>query len=119
MKQLSTRILALVAALALFRAAPAPAQVTTAEVLGVVTDASGGVLPGVTLTATNVGTGFTRSAVSNEKGRYALLSLPLGAYKFTATIGGFSTVVREGVTLTLGQSAALPWRHAQRRARIR
>lgn len=110
MKQLSTRILALVAALALFRAAPAPAQVTTAEVLGVVTDASGGVLPGVTLTATNVGTGFTRSAVSNEKGRYALLSLPLGAYKFTATIGGFSTVVREGVTLTLGQSAALDFK---------
>lgn len=110
MKQISTRILALVAALALFRAAPAMAQVTTAEVSGVVTDASGGVLPGVTVTATNVGTGFTRTSVSTEKGRYALLSLPLGAYKFTAGLSGFSTVVREGVTLTLGQSAELDFK---------
>lgn len=112
MKQLSTRILALVAALALFRAAPATAQVTTAEVSGVVTDASGAVLPGATVTATNVGTGITRSTVSNEKGRYALLSLPLGGYKLTASISGFQTVVREGVTLTLGQSAQLDFKLA-------
>ena len=110
MKQFATRILALVAALALFRAAPAAAQVTTAEVAGVITDASGGVLPGVTVTALNIGTGFTRTAVTNEKGRYALLSLPLGGYKLTVTLTGFSTIVREGLTLSLGQSAELDFK---------
>lgn len=88
-------------------AAPAAAQVITAEVGGTVTDTSGAVLPGTTVTAHNVGTGFERVATSTAHGRYALLSLPPGAYKVTAGLSGFKTVVRGGLELNVNQKIAL------------
>ncbi len=49
-----------------------------AAVEGIIKDATGGVLPGVTVTLTNLGTGINRSVVSNEAGLYRARLLPLG-----------------------------------------
>ena len=54
------------------------AQSSNGSISGVVTDDTGAILPGVTVTATNAGTGANRTAVSNEKGQYAIGLLPPG-----------------------------------------
>ena len=56
------------------------AQVTTADVLGRVTDTSGAVLPGVMVVIENLDTGATRSALSSETGDYVFNLLPVGRY---------------------------------------
>src|SRR5688572_7703323 len=67
------------------------AQVTTADLVGRVTDASGGVLPGVTVTATHQGTGAVRSQVTSETGDYAFTLLPIGPYEVKMELQGFRT----------------------------
>lgn len=86
---------------------PAAAQVITAEISGVVTDNTGAVVPGATVTARNLGTGFERVAVSADGGRYALLSLPPGPYRVTVELAGFTTMVREGFELSLNQKVVI------------
>lgn len=84
------------------------AQTTsTARVSGIISDESGGVLPGVEVVIRNTETGVARSVTSNEIGRYVAAELPPGPYEFTATNPGFDTLVRSGITLTVGASVAL------------
>jgi hypothetical protein len=71
------------------------AQVTTADVVGRVTDASGGALPGATVTITNPGTGDTRTQVTNESGDYAFNLLPIGKYTLKVELQGFSPFAGE------------------------
>ena len=59
----------------------------TAQISGTVKDQSGAVLPGVEITATQTGTGATRTAVTNELGSFVLPSLPLGPYRVTVAFG--------------------------------
>jgi trimeric autotransporter adhesin len=66
---------------------------------GAVRDASGGVLPGVSLSLTNEGTHVARSTVSNEVGEYAFPAVTPGAYTLTATLQGFKTFERRSVTI--------------------
>jgi hypothetical protein len=75
--------------------APAGAQLAQGELRGVVTDESAGVMPGVTVTATNVETGTSRTTVTAENGSYFMPAMPLGGYRITAELQGFATVVRE------------------------
>jgi hypothetical protein len=86
---------------------PAFAQLDTATVVGTVADSQKGVLPGVTVTARNVATGFTRTGVSGDDGGYRLAALPPGAYEFKAELSGFSVVTRQGVTLTAGSETVI------------
>src|SRR5207342_3131659 len=67
----------------LLAAAPARAQsqATTGTIEGIVTDSTGGVLPGVAVVLTNAATGFKRELSTDESGRYRGLALPLGTYK--------------------------------------
>src|SRR5437867_4177070 len=81
------------------------AQVTTATIAGVVQDASGAVIPGVSITIKNVETGVTRTATSDEGGRYTVPELTLGDYEVQAQLPGFQTEVRSGITLTVGRVA--------------
>ena len=85
-------------------ALPAAAQNDTGEIAGVVRDLQGGVLPGVTIVATNVNTGARVERVTDGEGRYFLASLRVGIYDITAELSGFRRTVRAGVTLLLGQS---------------
>lgn len=83
---------------------PAAAQTVTGTVQGTVTDTSGGVLPGVTVTLRNTQTGVERTVVTNESGLYSAPFMPLGTYVVTATLSGFGPVTREGVQVTLNQT---------------
>lgn len=70
---------------------PALAQVTTADIVGRVTDTSGGVLPGVTVTATNDGTGDVRTTATGAGGDYTFNLLPIGTYTVSVTLQGFGS----------------------------
>ena len=72
-----------------------------AAITGVVKDASGGVLPGVTVEAASpVLIEKVRSVVSDDTGQYRIVDLRPGTYSVTFTLPGFSTVKREGIELT-------------------
>src|SRR5439155_10800549 len=71
---------------------------------GTVKDSSGAVLPGVEITATQTDTGISRMAVTNETGSYVLPNLPLGPYRFEATLPGFRTFVQNGIVLQVNTS---------------
>lgn len=85
----------------------AQSQATAADLVGVVKDESGAVLPGANVTVKNPQTNFERSATSDESGVYKMLAIPPGTYQVIAEAAGFSKVVNENVTLTLGQAARL------------
>lgn len=105
-----TKVKAVVAALVMLMLCSSQAsarQLDTATVIGTITDSQSAVLPGATVTARNIDTGFTRTAVTDADGRYRLAALPPGNYEMLATLQGFSTVTRQGVTLTLGSEAVL------------
>ena len=75
----------------------AGAQAVTGTLLGNVTDSSGAAVPGVTVTALEVQTNVSRTAVTNESGYYIFSSLQNGTYTVDAELQGFKKVVREGV----------------------
>ena len=87
--------------------APAWAQVTTGAVLGTVQDSTGAILPGVEVTATNLNTGITRTAIAGDEGSYRLTNLSLGNYEVSASLPGFTTEVRTGIELTIGRRAVV------------
>src|SRR5262249_34855534 len=62
---------------------------STAEIRGTVQDASGGVMPGATVTAINELTGLERTGVSDSGGRFNFPRLPVGNYRVEATLQGF------------------------------
>src|SRR5262249_38718362 len=95
---------ALLMASALLCAAGAFAQgVTTAAITGGVKDAQGGVVPGASVTAVHEPSGTTYEAVTQADGRYTIPGMRVGGpYKISAALSGFSTEVKENVTLNLG-----------------
>src|SRR3954469_18600210 len=95
------RVACSVALLVLFTSAPAWAQ-GTAELNGRVSDESGAVLPGVTVTATQTDTGFTRSVVTDGNGAYVMPNLPTGPYRLEVALQGFKTYVQTGIVLQVG-----------------
>jgi hypothetical protein len=82
---------------------PADAQVLYGSITGNVTDPQGGFIPGVTLTATNVGTGLTVEAVTDATGAYTFRNLPPGTYDLTAALAGFREHRQTGIPVTAGQ----------------
>jgi carboxypeptidase family protein/TonB-dependent receptor-like protein len=77
-----------------------------ASIIGVVTDSSGAVLPGVTVTATSPALQVPSvTGVSNERGEYRLSPLPIGVYSVLFDLAGFQNVQREGLRLTVGFTA--------------
>ena len=73
---------------------------------GTVTDSTGAVLPGVTVTVTNAATGNTFDAVTDGRGTYTM-PVRVGAYRIKAELQGFGTVTRTGVELLLGQTVTI------------
>ena len=86
---------------------PLAAQAVRATIQGTVTDSSGGALPGVTVEAKNVATGVAQTVVTNSEGRYTAPDLALGDYEVTASLQGFQTINRRGITLRVGSQVVV------------
>jgi len=85
--------------IAMLVATSALAQTPTGTILGSVKDAQGAVVPGATVTATNLGTQYSRNTVTDGAVEYALRLLPVGNYKVEVSIPGFKTFTQTGIQL--------------------
>jgi hypothetical protein len=79
--------------------APAMAQTTFGTILGTVTDATGSVIPGATVTVRNEGTNISQNAIADERGDYAVSHLNPGIYSVTASQSGFKKFTKTGIRL--------------------
>jgi hypothetical protein len=79
----------------------------TGNIEGVVTDASGGVLPGVTVSVRNTATNVTREATTDNGGRYRATALQPGTYEVAATLAGFQAAPLGGIDVLVGQTQAV------------
>ncbi len=93
------------ALLLLFALPYAHGQVVGASISGTITDPAGAALAGATVTLRNVETGIQRNQASDNEGRYAVPSVPVGTYSLKVQKEGFATQERTGIVLTVGQSA--------------
>ena len=82
------------------------AQVTTANIVGTVKDASGGTIEGVTVQAKAVATNQVREGKTASDGSYILTNLPIGEYEVSFAASGFRTEVNEGITPASGPARA-------------
>ena len=98
-------VLALVLAPGLRDAAAQTAA--TGNVEGQVSDTSGGVLPGVSVTIRNMDTNVTRDVVTDGNGRYRAVALQPGRYEVSGTLSGFEAKPITDVTIQVGQTAAI------------
>jgi hypothetical protein len=90
-----------VALLVLLIPALAAAQFDTATVLGRITDPTGGVVPGATVTLTNISTGIQAVAVTDASGGYQFLNVRIGTYRLEAELSGFSKAIAPDLTVTV------------------
>ena len=98
-----TRVVVILASIFLLTQA---ASAQDAGIGGVVSDDTGGVLPGVTVTAASpVLIEGQRIAISDGEGRYAVPALPPGSYSVTFSLPGFNQILREGIELNAGFTA--------------
>jgi hypothetical protein len=91
----------------------AQSQATTGVIEGTVSDATGGVLPGVTVTLHNTATNFEQVNVTDVAGRYRGVLLPLGPYEVKANLAGFAPQVVKGVDLGVGQTRVIDIKMSQ------
>ena len=87
--------------------AQAQSQAINGTIEGTVADVSGGVLPGVTVTVTNLDTGASSSVITNESGLFRAPLLPLGTYRLSAELEGFKKFEQTGLTISAGQTAVI------------
>lgn len=101
-----------IAILILALALPALAQtdVTTSRISGTVKDADGGALPGATVEAKNLDTGYVATATSRSDGFFQLVNLPIGRYSVTASLSGFRPSTRPQVRLDIGSAPSVDFK---------
>src|SRR5438128_2227821 len=80
----------------------AVAQVTTSDLTGRVLDSQGRAVPGANVTATNKGTGQTRTAITNDDGDYTITQLTPGKYDISVEAKGFSKALLQDAELNIG-----------------
>ena len=97
------RVLAAFISMILLVSAMAETQ-NLATLQGYIKDATGGVLPGVTVEIRNVDTGATRNVITDGTGFYTSPALQPGNYQITASLSGFQTIIRENIILLVGQT---------------
>ena len=101
------RVLAVLALLAAGAAGPAAAQTNTAEILGVVVDESGAVLPGAVVAAAHPASGTVVERVTDGEGRFYFPGLATGAWTVTAELPGFRRSTQSGIRLEIGRTLQL------------
>jgi hypothetical protein len=95
------RLLVLISALVLL-STEASAQKTTTALVGTIRDVHNTAIPGVEISATDIGTGFLRKAASNSQGEYRIDSLPVGQYTISLRYNGLTQIVQSAIALDLG-----------------
>jgi carboxypeptidase family protein len=88
-------------------AVPVRAQITQGRLTGLVADAQGAVLPGVTVTATSPSLIGVQTTVTQPDGRFLFPALPSGTYRLVFELGGFQKLTRENVQVVLGQTISV------------
>ena len=83
-------------------ALPSFAQFDTATVVGTVRDNTGGVVPGATVTLTNLETGVTTVRVTEANGSFEFMTVRIGRYKVAAELQGFATAVADNIPVNVG-----------------
>src|SRR5208283_89158 len=78
---------------------------SSGEITGTVTDSSGAVLPKTNVNVVDTQTGLKRTAVTNDAGQFRVAGLPPATYDISAQMSGFTTQIRRGVTVAIGQVA--------------
>jgi outer membrane receptor protein involved in Fe transport len=102
--QFAGRFLAVAAAVLLLLPRPVAAQERFGGLTGIVTDTSGAVLPGTTVTITSKDTGAVRSVVTGDSGQYSVQDLDPGRYTVTIELSGFARAEIADVAITLGKT---------------
>jgi len=82
-------------------------QAANGTIEGVVKDASGGIIPGVTVIITNMESGLSRTVITDDKGHFRAPLLRVGRYSVEAKLEGFAPYVQKGITLTVGKTVSL------------
>ena len=100
------RLLALLAVVALCSSAVL-AQQTLGGITGEVSDSSGGVIPGATVSVVDEQTGLTRTVMTNASGEYSLVNLPIGAYTLTYKAEGFDVQKTQHITVQANRTATV------------
>ncbi len=101
--------LGLVVSAALILSATVAAQTGLATVTGIVSDASAGAIPGLTVSAVNQATNIAYTGVTNEAGNYIITGMPIGTYVISAELQGFKAS-QSRVTLSAAQTARLDFK---------
>ena len=101
--------LSFIALAGLLLSTTAAAQTGLATVTGIVSDESGGAVPGLTVTAVNQATNIAYTGVTNAAGNYIITSVPIGGYVITADLPGFKGA-QSTVTLSAGQTARVDFK---------
>jgi hypothetical protein len=84
----------------------------SSSITGRVLDANGAVVVGASVSVISIETGAARTVTTDDRGVYRALSLPVGQYTIKVEKSGFATILRDGVTLVVGQQAVLDFRLA-------
>jgi hypothetical protein len=82
----------------------------SASITGIITDASGAPVPGAAVKTRNLETSVIRSSLTDDIGRYLVLSLPVGEYEVTVSKPGFQDAIRTGIQLGVNQEATVDLR---------
>jgi hypothetical protein len=107
MRRLPSYLLTLVFIAAISVTVQAQSQALNGQIEGLVTDSNGAAVPSATVTVRNIETGAERQIITDENGVYRVPLLPLGSYRITVEATNFKRLVREGITLTAGQTATI------------
>ena len=88
----------------------AQVDVTTGRIVGTVVDADGQPLPGATIAAKSKATGLTLTGLTDARGTYRIVSMPVGTYSVTASLPGFGSRSEPGVVITLGSAPTVDFK---------
>jgi hypothetical protein len=100
-------VLRFTVALALLSTSPALAQTPQGTISGIVTDTTGAIVPGTSVSAVHSDTGQRTATVTNTRGFFVLTQLAIGTYVIEAELSGFQKYHREGLLVTTGATIAL------------
>ena len=90
--------------------ARAQVDVTTGRIAGTIVDADGQPLPGATIAAKNKATGLTLTGLTDARGTYRIVSIPVGTYSVTASLSGFGSRNEPSVVITLGSAPTVDFK---------